>query len=327
MKNKDLEKAFAISGELLSHQSYYDLTTSVINLVKQISGVVDAASYEVFGQTLKRSGEVHSNEDFLIRRFPLSLDEEFVDQHSDLLGEVLENPVEGVSVFRRGKENYILLNITELKPQRLLLIQGKVSDYDMDLISGIYQIYKNQVSLLDTKERDPLTGLYNRQTMSLVMRQIQEFYRQGRSRDPNKKSWIALLDIDHFKRINDSFGHLFGDEVLLHFAGQMEKAFRYSDFLFRYGGEEFIAIVNMATTKGVKTALERFRQAVELYEFPSGKVTVSIGYCLLDENIPPQTLIELADRALYEAKEQGRNRIVFSSNSGGDQINSEVELF
>jgi len=122
--------------------------------------------------------------------------------------------------------------------------------------------------------------------------------------------WLAVFDIDHFKRVNDTFGHLFGDDVLLLFARVMESSFRYTDALFRFGGEEFVALIR-ADEDGAEIGLERFRAAVESYPFPRiERLTVSTGYVRASPEVHAPQLIDAADQALYAAKHGGRNRIV-----------------
>ena len=208
------------------------------------------------------------------------------------------------------------------------MLNGKASPDDMSIIEGLYRVYANQVALLDSKERDALTHLSNRQTLAMTLNDIIVFYRSRRIRKELKYSWVAILDIDHFKHVNDQFGHLYGDEVLLHFSYLMEKIFRHTDFLFRYGGEEFVVIINNCDEKGAKLSLERFREAVRVYDFPSGHITVSIGCTMIDSIVPSSLLLERADRALYHAKGNGRNQVVLFNDLEPESLTSGgVELF
>ncbi|HNF78389.1 MAG TPA: GGDEF domain-containing protein, partial [Thauera aminoaromatica] len=140
---------------------------------------------------------------------------------------------------------------------------------------------------------------------------------------------LAVLDIDHFKRVNDTFGHLLGDEVLLRFARIMEHSFRYNDRLFRFGGEEFLVLMRTDET-GAGLALERFRAAVEAYDFPCvGRLTVSIGYaCAAGAPLAPD-LVDIADQALYSAKREGRNRVIKAAGAARVEApeSGDVELF
>jgi diguanylate cyclase (GGDEF)-like protein len=133
---------------------------------------------------------------------------------------------------------------------------------------------------------------------------------EHRHTNPGCNHWIGILDIDHFKKINDGFGHVFGDEVLLLFAGLLKKVFRNSDLLFRFGGEEFVVFLLNTTQTEATQAFERFRRELESFNFPQiDKVTVSIGMTKIDSECHSASLLEQADRALYFAKENGRNQI------------------
>lgn len=179
-------------------------------------------------------------------------------------------------------------------------------------IAPLLTAYHHHRRLLLALEHDALTGLRNRQTFD---RQIWEIIRAvGRPthrRDEHGGTiCFAMFDLDHFKRVNDSFGHLYGDEVLLLFARLLNRTFRQSDLAFRYGGEEFCVILFGATLAVTARVLERFHAAVEHHPFPQvGQQTVSIGYTQVRPDDQPGDLIDRADRALYYAKENGRNQI------------------
>lgn len=188
------------------------------------------------------------------------------------------------------------------------------------LVDGFARIYANYTALLSESERDKLTGLYNRRNFE---RHLQRLLRQreqmlqaveagtlhGDASSPaGAQVWLAILDIDHFKRINDSYGHIYGDEVILLLAQQMRACFRQSDVLFRFGGEEFVILFGAIDEAAVHAVLERFRQRVVGHEFPQvGHITVSIGYACIGSHDYPATALDRADKALYFAKQNGRN--------------------
>ena len=155
-------------------------------------------------------------------------------------------------------------------------------------------------------ETDPLTRLSNRRVFhSHVDAGLRRWTDSGRPH------FFAILDIDHFKRINDGFGHLYGDEILVLFANLMRKTFRAGDLLYRFGGEEFVVIYGIDKARSGEEALERFRKAVEAHEVPGiGQVTVSAGFTrIADISTPAAILIDRADQAVYYAKAHGRNRV------------------
>jgi diguanylate cyclase (GGDEF)-like protein len=178
----------------------------------------------------------------------------------------------------------------------------------------LLEFYTNFLALLDDNERDVLTGLLNRKTFDLRISKILAALQNQTNRVADKstpvKYCLVALDIDHFKRINDTFGHAYGDEVLLLFSNLMKKTFRDNDLLFRFGGEEFVVLLATTDIGHASIALERFRAAVENYKFPGiGQVTVSIGVALISSDEMPRTTMDRADQALYFAKHNGRNQI------------------
>ncbi|MEO5377262.1 MAG: diguanylate cyclase [Magnetococcus sp. DMHC-6] len=205
------------------------------------------------------------------------------------------------------------------------------------LTNFFLRIFMNQLSLIHKKERDPLTGLLNRQSFDAKINRVLLALNDGgrrRADDTSGKGVIlAVFDIDHFKRVNDQFGHLIGDEVLLLFSRIMEQCFRLTDFLFRFGGEEFIALLNDISPEEGYAALERFRRMVERYDFPQvGQVTVSIGSVVVSCSEIPSTLIEKADLSLYYAKNHGRNQVqvyqdlVASGELAGPDVQEDSEI-
>jgi diguanylate cyclase (GGDEF)-like protein len=147
--------------------------------------------------------------------------------------------------------------------------------------------------------------------------------------------WLAVMDIDHFKRINDSFGHIIGDEVLILLSQLMRDSFRLHDQLFRFGGEEFVAVLRTGSAEDTARILERFRERVAENAFPLvGQVTISIGYTLVDPLDTPTELVARADSALYYAKQNGRNLVACYEDlrtagliGGGQAKAAEIELF
>jgi diguanylate cyclase (GGDEF)-like protein len=182
-----------------------------------------------------------------------------------------------------------------------------------EVTSMLLQVFQNYSWLNHDNERDTLTGLLNRksfdQKINKVINHISN--KAKRTNDPiDRVHFLAVFDIDHFKNVNDSYGHLIGDEVLLLFSQLITQCFRDTDMIFRFGGEEFVGVFECARTKDIATVLERFRVIIADFSFPQiGKVTVSAGYTAILANEISSQLIDRADQALYFAKSHGRNRI------------------
>jgi diguanylate cyclase (GGDEF)-like protein len=201
----------------------------------------------------------------------------------------------------------------------LLVIEAAspLAQRETDLVQGILGILRNHLALLDYGELDSLTGLLNRKTFESHFDKLRQRIEglQGshpdRSAGPSgEPSWLALIDIDRFKSINDGYGHLFGDEVLLLVSQLMKRSFRGADQLFRFGGEEFVVLLDRASEPGAQIVLERLRATIGEYEFPQvGQVTISVGYTRIDPRDVSTTCVERADAALYYAKSHGRNNV------------------
>ncbi|TCV93219.1 diguanylate cyclase (GGDEF)-like protein [Luteibacter rhizovicinus] len=200
----------------------------------------------------------------------------------------------------------------------LMLESGEPLDAIRPLIDGFSRIYGNYIALLNESERDKLTGLYNRRSFEQRLRRLLKSHSERALRQVDERRtavddsriWLAILDIDHFKRINDTYGHVYGDEVILMLAQRMRASFRQSDILFRFGGEEFVMLITAADEASVNATLDRFRQHIADHNFPQvGNVTVSIGYALIGEHDYPEIVLDRADKALYFAKQNGRNSV------------------
>ena len=167
------------------------------------------------------------------------------------------------------------------------------------------------MALLLAAETDKLTGLRNRQSFHRVFDHnfISRLSISTTNSKQSDSSCFAMLDIDYFKSVNDEYGHLEGDEVLILFAQLMKTEFRDSDYLFRYGGEEFAVILASTEPSEALEALERFRIVIETYRYPKvGAKTVSIGFTTANVGTEISIIVDQADRALYYSKENGRNQ-------------------
>ena len=181
------------------------------------------------------------------------------------------------------------------------------------MISELLAIFKMKYQYTEKEFMsvlDGLTGLYNRRQFEIGL--DQEFNRTRRH--PSDFS-LAILDIDFFKKVNDNYGHQYGDYVLKTISDLMKQSFRKTDLLYRYGGEELVMIMPETNIEGAVIPVQRLRRTVESYNFEyngvKANVTVSIGLTMNYSNLNSTTeILKSADEALYRAKEEGRNRVI-----------------
>lgn len=215
-----------------------------------------------------------------------------------------------------GNLSFLLINLTvgDLTAKRVLALwRNTWEQSDTRLAMGMVRVYMNFTRLLFDSEKDTLTGLFNRKRLERRLGEITTAHLNSRRQEDHslRGEYLAVLDLDRFKKVNDEHGHLIGDEVLIIFANILQESLRDTDMCFRYGGEEFLVLLHDVTRESAQAALERIRHNVESRNFPQvGRVTVSIGFSAINCQVHPATFtIAEADRALYYAKENGRNQV------------------
>ena len=222
------------------------------------------------------------------------------------------------------------------KVNAIFCLCGHNADYQANkaIIDGYFKIYNNYLRLLDESEHDSLTGLLNRRTFDKDLEKILSEWHQNwqlpkdapdlpqrRISPKAQDNWLAEIDIDFFKRINDQYGHLHGDSVLIEMSNLMQTTFRNGDKLFRFGGEEFVVILRNTNKAGATIALNRFMSNLNKHKFPRvGDITVSIGVVEIANETIPTKVLGRADDALYFAKQNGRNQICWHEQLVEDGI-------
>jgi diguanylate cyclase (GGDEF)-like protein len=180
----------------------------------------------------------------------------------------------------------------------LLLFYSRLQD-------AIDKLYIERFHLKEASEKDALTKVFNRGAGERILQNLIE--------QPDRKIGIIVCDIDHFKLVNDRYGHLMGDRVLQLFARCCQAHLRKTDILIRWGGEEFLIVVTGDDEQELEQLAERLRWVVADQQIPEvGKITASFGVALLQ---PQENLVQLfdrADQALYQAKKSGRNQVVLA---------------
>jgi diguanylate cyclase (GGDEF)-like protein len=225
--------------------------------------------------------------------------------------------------LREGQLHTVVLPMVGTQGLEVMLevtAQHSLQPAHVDLMQSLLLAYQNLLGLLDYGERDSLTELLNRKTFDGAFFKAtsdqrnaspDEFAERREAVSGGAGFFLAVLDIDHFKRVNDNYGHLIGDEVLLLVARLMRDNFRFHDQLYRFGGEEFVILMRCDSAEYAESALERLRERVQAYKFPqAGTITVSIGVSSLMPNDTPSSAFGRADKAVYFAKGNGRNQVL-----------------
>lgn len=247
---------------------------------------------------------------------------------------------EGFYYFLVNSQNHCFCLISIAKDENLPKPQT------IEIIRTMVTMWSKMLCTLYFYQRDSLTGLLNRNILlesingsAFDSSTFDDFEGNGPAERREhihlpESNAVALIDIDNFKAVNDTWGHTIGDEVLIKMAHLMEVTFRECDVICRYGGEEFAVYLRYVSRSKAHEILDRFRTRVAESVFPKVEnITVSIGYTITFPGILASELIERADTALYYAKGHGKDQVVAAedhqqlwSNNGNFDI-GEIELF
>lgn len=183
---------------------------------------------------------------------------------------------------------------------------ARISDHYQSMMRDLNQ------TLEDTSRRDPLTGLFNRRAlMDLIRRQVQRASMTGQG------FVVAMLDVDHFKSVNDRYGHETGDRVLVELADRLLHSIRTTDYCGRWGGEEFLLLLPDTHLSGAQVALDHVIEGVRALSIATPgealRLTISVGMADHQRGETLSDTLSRADRALYLAKHGGRDRVVLSA--------------
>ncbi len=198
---------------------------------------------------------------------------------------------------KRNKMNYYFnINMSKMKKNNQYLVT----------FNDITKLESERVTIVKQAENDALTNVYNRVKFNEVLNDM--IYRANRY---YSQFSIILLDIDHFKAINDEHGHNIGDKVLIELSRLINMSLRDSDVFARWGGEEFVIIAKSTNAREASLLAARLRKIVSEFSFKDvGKVTCSFGVTEFKNGDTQALLFERVDKALYEAKHNGRNQVV-----------------
>ncbi|WP_437879978.1 GGDEF domain-containing protein [Pseudomonas sp. LRF_L74] len=329
LKELELPSRHQPQGESLRQRidgglNWYELVPVLDDLAVLVLAVTDGGQRE-FAVYLKQLNErlvafldtlnsthVGYNESIESAR---SFNKELREQVSGLQASVQEaSDLESLKQALEIRLDGLLSTVTDHQRQRDSR-EGEVAERLQQLVERVAQMEHEAQGFRDHIEEqrqkaliDPLTGLPNRagwiERLELEVARLQRY---------GGELLLAVLDVDHFKRINDGYGHLAGDKVLKIIAGELNKRLRKTDFMARFGGEEFVLLIPSTPLDGGSQLLENLREAIESCPFHfKGEpvtITVSAGLAEFGKDESPDQVFERADQALYKAKGGGRNRV------------------
>ena len=327
----------SIIKHLVKMTGYRDHDLLNISIASSLREILDAESARVFELTKSDQGillcpKVHITATTVdaiehAEKFPLSGRSPELMQLQTAIAErlsMVEILSDGVTLI-----DVLLWNEGQLESVIRLRHPTKKNINTLDVVNGMLIVYKNFHALLDYNECDSLTGLLNRKTFddsytkllrlnsgqTVLESALTQVLQAETELETVHQHWLAVADIDHFKRVNDQFGHLYGDEVLILIANLMRESFQSDDHLFRFGGEEFLILLHATSLENAQEIFENFRQRVEQYSFPQvGQITISVGFSRIDTFEPAVAIVGRADQALYYAKSHGRNQVCLYDN-------------
>jgi len=215
--------------------------------------------------------------------------------------------------LKEGADEYLTKPVDVDELEARLKSASRVASMNRKLVERTTSLRHESERALKIARIDPLTGVNNRFSLTIDLN-----WAMAQASRYGHKYTIALCDVDFFKRFNDKYGHVAGDEVLKSVADAMRSSLREGDRLYRYGGEEFLILLPEQTQQAGAVAMDRLRQSVESLAIEhvasdaAKVVTVSAGLAEYDPalDVAPEDWLRRADLALYRAKERGRNRVV-----------------
>ena len=322
--------------------SHRDKELLAFSLLKSVNSMMVCSKVKII--TVNKKGDfilsiTLENEQCTVKNSSIEVEEAlnnaFENMNSLSLEEYVLKTDEGYLLIRllhhdRKNEQFLVVNLKDKA--------DKVQSY---ILSGILSIYTNFFTLLNESQTDELTGLSNRKTFDSAISKVFDNLPESIDETDNERRqlngepaikvarfWLSIIDIDHFKLVNDRFGHLYGDEILIHLAQIIRSSFGQEDLQFRFGGEEFVILLAADNEKACTEILEKFRKNVENYNFPNvNGITVSIGVVEFKRAVFHITSIDYADQALYYSKGNGRNKTTFFEDmlSRGDVKEAVIE--
>lgn len=332
--------------KLVSMTAIHDLELMEYSLLKTLEEFIAPIELLIF--RLDRNGRPSYRSTLKKEKYEIIWDDIDIPEEIHMGMDIVSRTKQPFSTQTEEGALLTVWHVLQPKAQEVFLVtktKGRLSNLDTHMVNGLLGVYRNFYAVLNEAQRDGLTGLPNRKTFEETINKIYldkpepaeevRINRRVELNDDNTFFWLGMADIDNFKRINDTWGHIYGDEVLLLASQLMQAHFRENDYIFRFGGEEFVIILCAPTREKARKAFDRFRRAMEGHSFPQvGQVTISIGVTQMRPDIFTATLLDHADKALYHAKNSGRNKTCFYEDlleqgiiEEKNTISGDIELF
>ncbi|QFU21721.1 GGDEF domain-containing protein [Shewanella eurypsychrophilus] len=212
---------------------------------------------------------------------------------------------------------------------------GQLTELNINLLKGFAKVYENFLTIVIECETDELTGLLNRKAFERRLKLADSNVIQLVREKPEtiERHWLCIFDIDKFKQINDTFGHLYGDEILLDLVKVMNCVFSRHDAMFRFGGDEFVLLLAPCTKQKMFEQCQAFQSQLSQFHGRKLNVTVSMGVTPVTSGEQASSLLVKADQALYHIKETGRNRVevyedlLSQGHLSENKFDDDIEIF
>jgi diguanylate cyclase len=274
---------------------------------------------EISGEPISPKAKESAEFAELVRMVQMLVDEVAVRTGSLVsdLGERNRDMRHSIDELSAAREKTLIMQLLEALVAKADSIHETVADTHEDLEATRLALDHMSAELIETRQslhEDSLTGAQNRRGMDAIL--LREVARAKRNQD---RLVVAMLDVDHFKRVNDTYGHDVGDKLLVHLSMIAKSVMRESDALIRYGGEDFLLILSETDLQGASYVMDRLRQVIAksplVCDNKRIEVTLSAGLAQLGEGENGHSLVLRADHALYEAKRAGRDRVVIAGSA------------
>ena len=316
-KNRELERVnYTLTELLIENRKQKEILQSILDTEQNLVLVTDFNKMLILNRAFLEFFEVKNNKEFK-EKYKCIIDLFLDDVHSLSIQDI-DKTLDEKDKFEKlfdivnssNESDRVVYIKNSLNEKNSFFVNiSKKDDFYLLVLTDITKMQQQHIKTIQKAFYDDLTGVYNRNKFNQLL--LNEIKRSSRGKRPFS---CMLFDIDHFKKINDTFGHLVGDEFLKIIAQTVNNRIRTTDFLCRWGGEEFVLILTETSLDNAKVIAEDVRKIVEnIHHGSYGNVTISIGLTEYKVGDTIETIIKRCDSALYLAKANGRNQVVVYS--------------